>query len=113
MGIFLGWIIFSIIVGALGSGRKIGFAGAFFLSLILSPVIGLIITLFSKDKEDEKYKEEVLSTQKQQQETLSEIKENSKTISISEELTKLKELKDKGLLSDDEFQKAKDKLLAQ
>lgn len=113
MGIFIGWIIFSIIVGALGSSRKIGFAGAFFLSLILSPVIGLIITLFSKDKENEKYKEEILITQKQQQETLSEIKENSKTISITEELTKLKELKDKGLLSEDEFQKAKDRILTQ
>ena len=113
MGIFIGWIIFSIIVGALGSGRKIGFAGAFFLSLLLSPVIGLIITLFSKDKEDEKYKQEVLSTQKQQQETLSEIKQNAKPVSISEELNKLKELKGKGLLSEDEFQKAKDKILTQ
>lgn len=111
MGIFIGWIVFSIIVGALGSGRKIGFAGAFFLSLLLSPVIGLIITLFSKDKEDEKYKQEVLSTQKQQQETLSDIQDNAKTTSISDELNKLKKMKDNGLLNDEEFQKAKEKLL--
>ena len=112
MGIFIGWIIFSIIVGALGSGRKIGFAGAFFLSLLLSPVIGLIITLFSKDKEDEKYKQEVLTTQKQQQETLSKIQDNAKTTSISDELNKLKEMKDNGLLNKEEFQKAKEKLLS-
>lgn len=112
MGIFIGWMIFSIIVGALGSGRKIGFAGAFFLSLLLSPVIGLIITLFSKDKEDEKYKQEVLTTQKQQQEALSKIQDNAKTISISDELDKLKEIKDNGLLNEEEFQKAKGKLLS-
>jgi hypothetical protein len=112
MGIFFGWIIFSFIVGALGSGRNIGFWGAFFLSLILSPVIGLIITLFSKDKEDEKYKQEVLITQKQQQETLTKIQDNAKTTSIADDLNKLKEMKDNGLLNDEEFQKAKEKILS-
>lgn len=112
MGIVLGWIIFSIIVGAIGSGRNIGFAGAFFLSLLLSPVIGLIITLFSKDKADEQYKQELLNTQKQQQETLSNIQDNVKSTSISEQLLMLKEMKDNGMLNDEEFQKAKEKLLS-
>lgn len=112
MGIFLGWVIFSIIVGALGSGRTIGFFGAFFLSLLLSPVIGLIITLFSKNKEDEIYKQEVLSTQKQQQDTLSKIQVNVKTTSISDELYRLKEMKDNGILNEEEFQKAKEKMLS-
>ncbi|CAM3433007.1 hypothetical protein [Sphingobacterium prati] len=48
MEIFLGWIIFSLAVGAIGVNRNIGFAGAFFLSLFLSPVIELIFTLVSK-----------------------------------------------------------------
>lgn len=112
MGIFIGWLIFSLIVGAIGSGRNIGFWGAFILSLILSPIIGLIITLFSKDKEDEKYKQEVLKTQKQQQESLSEIKDNSEKQNLSDELIKLKEMQEKGLLTEDEFQKAKEKILS-
>lgn len=112
MGIVLGWIIFSIIVGAIGSSRNIGFAGAFFLSLLLSPLIGLIITLFSKDKEDEKYKQELLNTQKQQQETLTKIQVDAKSTSISDELNKLKEMLDSGILTEDEFQKAKEKLLS-
>ncbi len=47
-GIFLFWIIFAIVVGVLGKDRKIGGGAAFFLSLILSPLIGLIITLASE-----------------------------------------------------------------
>ena len=112
MGIVIGWIVFSIIVGALGSSRKIGFGAAFFLSLLLSPLIGLIITLFSKDKEDEQYKQDLLNTQKMQQETLSNIQDNVKSTSISEQLMMLKEMKDNGMLTEEEFQKAKEKILA-
>lgn len=39
------------LVGQLGKKRKIGFGWSFALSLFLSPIIGLIITLFSKKKE--------------------------------------------------------------
>lgn len=50
MTIFFFWLVFSGIVGAIGSSRNIGFAGGFFLSLLLSPLIGLIIVLLSKPK---------------------------------------------------------------
>jgi phosphate/sulfate permease len=112
MGIFFGWIIFSLIVGAIGSNRKIGFWGAFFLSLILSPVIGLIIALVSKDKDDEEYKQKLLHTQQRQQETLSNLESSVNKRSLSEELEKIKKMKDEGLLSDEEFQKAKEKILS-
>lgn len=39
------------LVGQLGKKRKIGFGWSFALSLFLSPIIGLIITLFSKKKD--------------------------------------------------------------
>ena len=39
------YIFFSIVVGSIGSGRKIGFFPAFIFSLILSPLIGWLITL--------------------------------------------------------------------
>ena len=112
MGIFFGWIIFSLVVGAIGSNRKIGFWGAFFLSLILSPVIGLIIALVSKDKDDEEYKQKLLHTQQKQQETLSNLESSVNKRSLSEELEKIKKMKDEGLLSDEEFQKAKEKILS-
>ena len=112
MGIFFAWIIFSIVVGAIGSNRKIGFFGAFLLSLLLSPVIGLIITLVSKDKDEEEYKKNLLNTQKKQQETLSNMESNVKKRSLSEELEKIKKMKDDGLLNEEEFQKAKEKILS-
>lgn len=112
MEILIVWIIFSFVVGAIGNNRKIGFAGAFFVSLILSPLIGLIITLVSKDKNEEEYQKEVLATQKKQQETLTKIQSEKKSTSISEELNKLREMKDNGTLTEEEFQKAKEKLLS-
>lgn len=39
--------LFSVLVGILGAGRKIGFGWAFILSLILTPLGGLICTLIS------------------------------------------------------------------
>lgn len=41
-------IIFSALVALLGRNRKIGYGWSFVLCLFLSPIIGLIIILFSK-----------------------------------------------------------------
>lgn len=87
--------------------RKIGFWLGFLACLFLSPFIGVIIILFSKDKNEIDYSKEIFIRQKQHEENLSSIQ----NISISDELNKLKELKDDGTLTEDEFQRAKDKLL--
>lgn len=42
------FVIFSALVAMLGSNRKIGYGWSFVLCLFLSPIIGLIIILFSK-----------------------------------------------------------------
>lgn len=47
----IGWILFSFIAGTVGAGRRIGFFGALFFSLILAPMLRLIIALFSKTHE--------------------------------------------------------------
>lgn len=54
--IILFWLIFSIIVGVIGSNRKIGFGLALLASLVLSPVIGLIITLVSESNSSIEHK---------------------------------------------------------
>ena len=41
----LGGCLFAVIVGLIGSRRRIGFGWAFLLSACLSPIIGLIVTL--------------------------------------------------------------------
>ena len=58
--VYIFWFCLAILVGVLGKERKIGFGMAFFWSLLLSPLIGLVITLLSdtkkSDKEIHKYK---------------------------------------------------------
>ena len=46
-------IIISALVALLGKDRKIGYGWSFVLCLFLSPIIGLIIILFSKKKDVE------------------------------------------------------------
>ncbi len=60
------WIVLSFVAGFMGSNRKIGFFGAFLLSLILSPVIGIIFVLVSKDKRDELWQQKLLDVIKNQ-----------------------------------------------
>jgi len=44
------WLLFAVLVGALGSTRKIGFGMALLWAVLLSPIIGLIIVLVSDAK---------------------------------------------------------------
>ena len=43
----LTWCLISVLIGLVGSRRKIGFAWTFVFSLILTPVVGLIAALTS------------------------------------------------------------------
>jgi hypothetical protein len=56
MEIAIFWIFFSGLIGLVGQNRRIGFWGAFLFSILLSPVIGLIITLLSDNAKNEKEK---------------------------------------------------------
>lgn len=59
--IFIAWLILSFAVASLGSSRKIGYWGLLLLSLLLSPLIGLIIGLVSeKLKTGDDYEKELL-----------------------------------------------------
>lgn len=48
MLILIFYISFSILVGVVGKDRKIGFGIALICSLLLSPLIGIVITLLSE-----------------------------------------------------------------
>jgi len=108
-----GWFILSVIVGVIGSGRNIGFFGAFFLSLILSPLIGIIITLISKSPEDEDYKKKVLKTQIAQTAALKKLssKSSESKLSIADEIKKLEQLKNDKLISEEEFNTLRQKII--
>jgi len=54
MPIVIIWIIFCFVVGSIAKNKTLGFWGGFFLSLILSPLIGLIFALISKPKDSKR-----------------------------------------------------------
>jgi hypothetical protein len=47
MALFIFWLGLALLVGVVGKDRKIGFGLAFFWSILLSPIIGLVIALLS------------------------------------------------------------------
>jgi len=87
------WIIFSIIIGALGSKRKCGFFYALMASLLFSPIVGAIYVSLSEKKSDLEFKKEILDSNK---------------------ISKLKDahdlLKD-GAITEDEYEKIKKEIL--
>ena len=48
-GLFTGCLL-SVLVGFIGRNRNIGFGWAFLISILLTPLIGLIITLISDQR---------------------------------------------------------------
>tara|TARA_R110000782_G_scaffold269225_1_gene366939 strand:- start:37997 stop:38329 length:333 start_codon:yes stop_codon:yes gene_type:complete len=48
--IFVVWIILCFVVAFAGKNKTIGYGGTFLISLLLSPLIGLIVALVSKEK---------------------------------------------------------------
>lgn len=88
------YIVVCALVATIGIGRQIGFFLSFVISLLTTPVIGLIVTALSS-----KNKAEV------------NVETSSNKGNISDELLKLSELKDKGILTEEEFMKQKSKLL--
>lgn len=47
--IWITWIVLAGLVGVIGNSRGRGFLGGFLISLVLSPIIGLIAVLVSGD----------------------------------------------------------------
>lgn len=47
---FIIWVVCCFVIASFGSDRKIGWAGAFFISLFFSPLIGLIVVAISSKK---------------------------------------------------------------
>lgn len=52
MEFFIIWLVLPLIIGVLGKNRSIEFSGAFCLSLILSPLVGLMLVLLSPKTTD-------------------------------------------------------------
>jgi hypothetical protein len=98
------WIILCVLLGNAGKKRKIGWTNAFILSLLLSPIIGLIIVLLSDKLEPTYYRPSP-------QNTTLHFENDSSKLSVADELLKLKKLLDEGVINQDEYEKQKKKLI--
>ena len=111
MEIILLYLILCIIIGVIGSKRNIGFLGGFFLSLFLSPFVGLLFTLISEEKEEHEPSIRHYSpTKTQTVEPGSKNNQHSK-LDIITELEKLQSLKEEGVITQQEFQILKNKII--
>jgi uncharacterized membrane protein len=99
--IFFLWIALTFVVAFLGSERKIGGFTAFFLSLVLSPLIGILIVLTSTKLSEEQFQKELLQAQTK------EVPE----VETASEIEKYHDLLQKGIISQEEFDKKKAKIL--
>lgn len=136
MQVFVLWIIFAIVVGALANKRGRSAVGWFFLALIISPLISCIILLCIKDiaKEEienkiyyeqleknrlEKEKIEIKRMEeerraKEVQQRLNEQKIDQRKMSGSDffiAINKLRNLEDKGIITENEYIGKKMKLI--
>lgn len=110
MGIIFVWVILSIVVGFVAANKTITFWGGFLFSLLLSPVIGLVIALVSKDKTDRIREIQMEMNQRVLHNKLMQDRSAVKT-TIADEIEKLKKQMDAGILSPEEFQQLKSKLI--
>ena len=108
MEILLFWIIGSLFVGAMGSNTTLGFGSALLISAIFSPVVGFVVVLLYPSKANQ---EKRLKEQQTQTELLKQMNAGS-SISVASELEKLQSHLEKGIITDEEFQEMKKKLIA-
>ena len=116
--IFL-WLILAVGVGLLADSRGRSGIGFFALSVLLSPLLGLIIVLVGRNPKADEERERLRREEHERQ--LESIKAiamptvlkdprrgvSLAQVSVADELTKLADLRDRGLLSDAEFQAQK------
>lgn len=107
MTIIFFWLILSFGVAYLGDSRRIGFGWALFWSLLLSPLIGFAVVMVSERKGS--YEEELARIQGKPKEPPAPAMKPEKT--VVEKLEQLKGLYDSGALSEEEYNKAKARLL--
>ncbi len=112
MEIFLVWFVLCVVVAGLAGARGRSAIGFFLISLVLSPLVGLIILLVVRNLAAEKREQRFRQQEQQRQaSTLGAVAQLSRA-SIAEEIRKLAELRASGALSEEEFSQQKARLLA-
>jgi predicted PurR-regulated permease PerM len=104
------WILIWIFIDIFRSHDLGGFAKAlWFLFVLFIPLIGVLVYLIVRG--GSMHERAVQQAQQQDQQARQYIQEAAGTQSSADQLTKLAELRDKGVISGDEFEREKAKIL--
>lgn len=97
IAVILIYIAVCAFVGTIGIDRQIGFWLTFVITIFTTPIVGLIVAALSSKK------------------TVNVSVKNSEVepIDITDKLLKLNDLKEKGILTEEEFLQQKEKILNQ
>jgi type VI protein secretion system component VasK len=105
------WILIWIFIDIFRSHDLSGFAKAlWFLFVLFIPLVGVLVYLIVRG--GSMHERAVQQAQQQDQEARQYIREAAGTQSPADQLSKLAELRDKGVISADEFEREKAKILA-
>lgn len=120
MELLLLWIVLSVAVAAFASSRGRTGIAFFFFSLVFSPLVGFVVALAVKNKAMERREQEergrhaqLVNAVLQHQATGGEAatSEARVAVSVADELAKLAQLRSQGVLTNEEFETQKRRLL--
>ena len=105
------WILIWVFIDIFRSHDLSGWAKAlWFLFVLFIPLIGVLVYLIVRG--GSMHERAVQQAQRQDQEARAYIRDAAGTQSSAEQLTKLADLRDKGVLSPEEFEREKAKILS-
>lgn len=107
MVVFL-WVLLAFGVGYLGDSRRIGFGWALLWAVLLSPLIGFAIVMTSPRKGT--YEQELARLKGQPADEPKPQRQDA-GVNLAQQIAELKSLYDSGALTEEEYNKAKSKLI--
>ncbi len=109
------WILGSALVGLIGRNRVIGFLPVFTISLVVTPIIGVIVALCSKQKNSISRVVELQELQMRQANAMfhnaNVTPRENRMASKADELLKIKQLLDNGVITEQEYLNEKTNIL--
>lgn len=113
LGVMLMWLVFAFVVAGVAQSRGRSTGGFFLLSLLLSPIVAAVVLAMVRNLAQEKREEERKRDDhvRHLEELARAPKAQVAVASVADELRKLAELRDSGLLSEDEFDRQRRRLL--
>lgn len=113
VAVFMFWVCLAVAIGFWADARGRNGGLFFFLAVILSPLLsGLILLITPNLKKEVIRQEQERSDREIQLEQIKAIAKPAEPTSMASELEKLAGLRDRGVLTDAEFQQQKEKLLS-